>query len=107
MGEFSFIKGIKSVEDRTPSFCVRGIKISEHLGPLLKQLNVDYGKKEAEMDVINISTDADKVNIIFGECKVTNTFVGCNSMASLMFFSLAFSSMLALNMKFEVKHLTW
>ena len=107
MGEFSFIKGIKSVEDRTPSFCVRGIKISEHLGPLLKQLNVDYGKKEAEMDVINISTDGDKVNIIFGECKVTNTFVGCNSMASLMFFSLACSSMLALDMKFEVKHLTW
>ena len=52
MGEFSFIKGIKSVLDGTPSFCVRGIKISEHLGPLLKQLNVDYGKKEVEMDVI-------------------------------------------------------
>ena len=76
MGEFSFIKGIKSVEDGTPSFCVRGIKISEHLGPLLKQLKVDYGKKEAEMDVINISCDGDKVNIIFGECKVTNKFLG-------------------------------
>ena len=76
MGEFSFIQGIKSVEDGTPSFCVRGIKISEHLGPLLKQLNIDYGKKEAEMDVINISCDGDKVNIVFGECKVTNTILG-------------------------------
>ena len=74
MGEFSFIQGIKSVEDGTPSFCVRGIKISEHLGPLLKQLNIDYGKKEAEMDVMNIICDGDKVNIIFGECKVTNAF---------------------------------
>ena len=88
MGEYSFIKGIKSVEDGTPSFCVRGIKISEHLGPLLKQLNVDYGKKEAEMDVINISCDGDIVNVIFGECKVTNTFLGCTSIALLVFFSL-------------------
>ena len=71
MGEFSFIKGIKSVQDQTPAFCARGIKISEHLGPLLKQLNIDYGGKEVEMDVINISCDVDKVNILLGECKVT------------------------------------
>ena len=74
MGEFSFIQGIKSVQDRTPSFCARGIKISEHLGPLLEELNVDYGGKEVEMDVINISCDGDKVNILLGECKVTNKF---------------------------------
>ena len=74
MGEFSFIKGIKSVQDRTPSFCARGIKISEHLGQLLKELNIDYGGKEVEMDVINISCDGDKVNILLGECKVTNKF---------------------------------
>ena len=85
MGEFSFIRGIKSVQDGTPSFCVRGIKISEHLGPLLKQLNVDYGKKEAEMDVINISCDGDKVNVIFGECKVTNTFLDCAKHSSSCF----------------------
>ena len=77
MGEFSFIKGIKSVLDGTPSFCVRGIKISEHVGPLLKQLNVDYGRKEVEMDVINVSCNGDEVNIIFGECKVTNIFLAC------------------------------
>ena len=71
MGEFSFIKGIKSVQDQTPAFCARGIKISEHLGPLLKQLSIDYGGKEVEMDVINISCDGDKVNILLGECKVT------------------------------------
>ena len=89
MGEFSFIRGIKSVQDGTPSFCVRGIKISEHLGPLLKQLNVDYGKKEAEMDVINISCDGDKVNVIFGECKVTNTFLDyAISIAPLASFSI-------------------
>ena len=93
MGEFSFIKGIKSVENGTPSFCVRGIKISEHLGPLLKQLNVDYGKKEAEMDVINVTCDGDKVNIIFGECKVINTFE-------------AHSAVFAFFMKLRVKYLT-
>ena len=76
MGEFSFIKGIKSVQDLTPFFCARGIKISEHLGPLLKQLSIDIGEKEAEMDVINISCDGDKINIVFGECKVTNTILG-------------------------------
>ena len=70
MGEFSFIKGIKSVQEQTPAFCARGIKISEHLGPLLKQLSIDIGEKEAEMDVINISCDGDKVNIVLGECKV-------------------------------------
>ena len=74
MGEFSFINGIKSVQDQTPSFCARGIKISEHLGPLLEELNIDYGGKEVEMDVINISCDGDKVNILLGECKVTNKF---------------------------------
>jgi hypothetical protein len=83
MGEFSFIKGIKSVQDQTPAFCARGIKISEHLGPLLKQLSIDYGGKEVEMDVINISCDGDKVNILLGECKVTKA----NFKAGQTFFS--------------------
>ena len=106
MGEFSFIKGIKSVEDGTPSFCVRGLKVSEHLGPLLKQLNVDYGKNEAEMDVINVSCDGDKVNIIFGECKVKNAFLGFASIPPIVYFE-AHSAVFALFMKLRVKHLTW
>jgi hypothetical protein len=109
MGEFSFIKGIKSVEDGTPSFCVRGIKVFEHLGPLLTQLNVDCGKKEAEMDVINVSCDGDKVNIIFGECKVNKYISGCASysIAPLVFFYFeAHSAVFALFIKLRAKYLT-
>ena len=95
MGEFSFIKGIKSVQDQTPAFCARGIKISEHLGPLLKQLSIDYGGKEVEMDVINISCDGDKVNILLGECKVTNKF----SKHARLFFNFA-KTMFHLNLVF-------
>ena len=58
----------------TPSFCIQGIKISEHLGLQLKNLGIDYGKDEAEMDIIAVSCDGDKINIILGECKVSDIF---------------------------------
>ena len=70
MGEFSAMKAFKSVFEKTPSFCVRGLKVSEHLGNLLKKLDIDIGKEEAEMDIICISSNGPKINIIFGECKV-------------------------------------
>lgn len=61
MGEFSTMCALKSILNNKPSFCVRGLKISEHLG---KQL------KEAEMDLITIFYNGDELNMIFGECKV-------------------------------------
>ena len=70
MGEFSAMKAIKSVFEKTPSFCVRGLKVSEHLGNLLKKLRIDIGKEEAEMDIICIISNDSNINIIFGECKV-------------------------------------
>ena len=69
MGEFSFIQSIKSVFQNVPSICLNGIKLSEHLGQLLKQLGIDI-KNEAEIDVMIFNTNGDKINIIFGECKV-------------------------------------
>ena len=54
-----------------PSFCVSGIKLSEHLGNQLKKLDVNFGRDEAEIDIINISCNGNDVNIMFGECKVT------------------------------------
>ena len=75
MGEISAVNAIKSVLKHTPSFCIRGIKISEHLGQQLNKLGIDYGKDEAEMDVISVSCDGDKINVIFGESKVLYTFL--------------------------------
>ena len=76
MGEFSFIQSIKGVFQNVPSICMNGIKFSEHLGQLLNQLGIDM-KNEAEIDVMIFSTNGDKLNIVFGECKViqalTNT----------------------------------
>ena len=74
MGECSAVNAIKSVMQGKPSFCMRGVKLSEHLGQQLKKLGIDYGKEEAEMDIINVSCDGDKINVIFGECKVLYTF---------------------------------
>ena len=73
MGEFSAVNAIKTVMKGTPSFCVRGIKMSEHLGQQLKKLGIDYGKEEAEMDIISVSCNGDKINVTFGECKVIYT----------------------------------
>ena len=70
MGEFSAMKAIKSVFEKTPSFCVRGLKVSEHLGNLLKKLDIDTGKGEAEMDIICVACNGSNISIIFGECKV-------------------------------------
>ena len=69
MGEFSSMSAIKSILNDEPSFCVRGIKISEHLGKQLEELNIVIGK-EAEMDLITIFYNGDELNMIFGECKV-------------------------------------
>ena len=69
MGEFSAVNAIKSIMEGTASFCIRGIKISEHLGQQLKKLGIDY-EDEAEMDIINVSCDGDKINVMFAECKV-------------------------------------
>ena len=74
MGEFSAVNAIKSVMKGKPSFCMRGIKISEHLGLQLKKLGIDYGKDEAEMDIIAVICDGDKINVILGECKVSDPF---------------------------------
>ena len=74
MGEFSSVKSIKSLMEGIPSFCVRGMKLSEHLGNQLKKLDINFGKDEAEMDIVNISCNGDNVNIMFGECKVTERF---------------------------------
>ena len=75
MGEFSAVNAIKSVMEGTPSFCIRGITISEHLGQQLKKLGIDYGRDEAEIDIINVNCDGDKINVMLGECKVLDTFV--------------------------------
>ena len=69
MGEFSTMCAIKSILNNKPSFCVRGLKISEHLGKQLKKLNIDI-RKEAEIDLITIFYNGDDLNLIFGECKV-------------------------------------
>ena len=69
MGEFSFIQSIKDVFKNVPSICLNGIKFSEHLGQLLNQLGIDM-KNEAEIDVMIFNTNGDKLNVVFGECKV-------------------------------------
>ena len=69
MGEFSTMCAIKSLLNNKPSFCVRGIKISEHLGKQLEKLNIDI-EKEAEIDLITLFYNGDDLNLIFGECKV-------------------------------------
>lgn len=72
MGEFSTMCAIKSLLNNKPSFCVRGIKISEHLGKQLEELNIGYWNigKEAEIDLITLFYNGDDLNLIFGECKV-------------------------------------
>ena len=61
MGEFLIMQSIKTLMKGIPSFCVRGIKISEHLGVQLKELDINIGK-EAEMDIVNISCNDDNIN---------------------------------------------
>ena len=51
MGECSFIQSIKGVFQNVPSICMNGIKLSEHLGQMLNQLDIDM-KNEAEIDVM-------------------------------------------------------
>ena len=44
MGEFSTLNAIRSVMVGTPSFCVNGLKLREHLSGQLKKLNINTGK---------------------------------------------------------------
>ena len=52
MGEFSAVNGIKSIVKDIPSFCVRGIKLSEHLGDQLKGLNIDIKEDAKYLNMI-------------------------------------------------------
>ena len=69
MGEFSTVFAIRSVLEKQPSICIRGIKL-QHLKDPLKKLKIDFGKGDAEMDIVTITFNEDKVNVLFGECKV-------------------------------------
>ena len=69
MGEFSTVFAIRSILEKQPSICIRGIKL-QHLKMMLNELKIDFGKEDAEMDIITISFNEDKVNVLFGECKV-------------------------------------
>ena len=69
MGEFSTVFAIRSILEKQPSICIRGIKLQD-LKMMLKKLKVDFGKKDAEMDIITVNFNKEKVNVVFGECKV-------------------------------------
>ena len=69
MGEFSTFFAIRSILENQPSICIRGIKL-QHLKDLLKKLRIDISEEDAEMDIITINFNKDKVNVLFGECKV-------------------------------------
>ena len=69
MGEFSTVFAIRSILEKQPSICIRGIKLQD-LKMMLKKLKIDCGKKDAEMDIITVNFNKEKVNVVFGECKV-------------------------------------
>ena len=69
MGEFSTVFAIRSILEKQPSICIRGIKLQD-LKMMLKKLKIDFGKKDAEMDIITVNFNKEKVNVVFGECKV-------------------------------------
>ena len=73
MGEFSTVFAIRSMLENQPSICIQGIKL-QHLKDLLKELKIDFGEDDAEMDIITITFNEDKVNVLFGECKVKQCF---------------------------------
>ena len=82
MGEFSTVFAIRSILEKQPSICIRGIKL-QHLKEALKELDIDFGKEDAEMDIITINFNKDKMNILFGECKVKRYIK-----SSCMFFNM-------------------
>ena len=69
MGEFSTVFAIRSILEKQPSICIRGIKLQD-LKMMLNKLKIDFGKKDAEMDIITVNFNKEKVNVVFGECKV-------------------------------------
>ena len=71
MGEFSTVYAIRSILEKQPSICIHGIKL-QYLKEALKKLDINFGKEDAEMDIITINFNEDKVNVLFGECKVKN-----------------------------------
>ena len=68
MGEFSTVFAIRSILENQPSIIIPGLKL-QHLKDMLKKLKIDFGE-DAEMDIITITFNKDKVNVLFGECKV-------------------------------------
>ena len=79
MGEFSTVFAIRSILEKQPSICIRGIKL-QHLKAALKELDIDFGKEDAEMDIVTINFNKDKMNILFGECKVKiKMYINMNS----------------------------
>ena len=69
MGEFSSMHSVKSIMKNIPSFMLRGLKVTEHLGKQLRKLNVNVGK-EAEIDMIAVFCNGNALDLTFGECKV-------------------------------------
>ena len=68
------MNAIKSVIKNSPSVCASGIKISKRLCSQLREhlkIKID---EDAEIDGIYFYPSEDKLNIMFGECKVIITY---------------------------------
>ena len=64
------MNAIKSVIKNSPSVCASGIKISKRLCSQLREhLKIEIDE-DAEIDGIYFYPSGDKLNIMFGECKV-------------------------------------
>jgi hypothetical protein len=64
------MNAIKSVINNSPSVCASGIKISKRLCSQLREhLKIEINE-DAEIDGIYFYPSRDKLNIMFGECKV-------------------------------------
>ena len=67
------MNAIKSVIKNSPSVCASGIKISKRLCSQLREhLKIEIDE-DAEIDGIYLYPSGDKLNIMFGECKVIIT----------------------------------
>ena len=69
------MNAIKSVIKNSPSVCASGIKISKRLcSQLRKHLKIGIDE-DAEIDGIYFYPSEDKLNIMFGECKVIIIYI--------------------------------
>ena len=64
------MNAIKSVIKNSPSVCASGIKISKRLCSQLREHLKMEINEDAEIDGIYFYPSGDKLNIMFGECKV-------------------------------------